>query len=172
MSHLHDTEPRWFAVKTRAKCEKFVRHALTKKGISVYVPLLRVLRRYTRSTRLVEKPLISGYVFVCITKADYVPVLETEHAVGFVRFDKDLLAIPEAEIAVLRRVTLEDGLEVTAVPGVFAEGDPVEILGGVLTGLQGRIVKTEGKRRFQVALEQLGYSLLITVDAGLLVVPR
>jgi len=29
-------------------------------------------------------------------------------------------------------------------------------------------MNTDGKRRFQVALERLGYSLLITVDAGLL----
>ncbi len=168
VNHLHHTEPRWFAVHTRARCEKFVQRALAKKSIHAYVPLSRVLRRYVRSTRLTEKPIIPGYVFVKITKTDYVPVLETENAVGFVRFDKDLLAIPEAEIDLLRRIALEDGLEVTAVPGLLAEGDPVEISGGALTGLRGYIVKTEGKRRFQVALERLGYSLLITVDAGLL----
>ncbi len=168
-NHLHDTEPRWFAVHTRAKCEKFVQRALAKKNIHAYVPLLRLLRRYVRSTRLTEKPVIPGYVFVKITKHEYLPVLETENAVGFVRFDKDLLAIPEAEIDLLRRIALEDGLDVTAVPGaLYAEGDPVEISGGALTGLRGHIVKMDGKRRFQVALERLGYSLLITVDVGLL----
>jgi hypothetical protein len=54
MNALHDTEPRWFAVRTRARCEKFVQRSLAKKGIHAYVPLLRVLRRYTRSTRLTE----------------------------------------------------------------------------------------------------------------------
>jgi len=167
-NHLHDTEPRWFAVHTRAKCEKFVQRALAKKNIHAYVPLLRLLRRYVRSTRLTEKPVIPGYVFVEITKSEYVPVLETENAVGFVRFNKDLLAIPEAEIGLLRRIALEDDLDVTAIPGLLTEGDPVEISGGALTGLRGHIVKTEGKRRFQIALERLGYSLLITVDEGLL----
>lgn len=165
---LHDTEPRWFAVKTRSKSEKFVQRMLAKKGIHAYVPLQRLMRRYTRSTRIVEKPLINCYVFVRIVKQDYVPVLETENVSGFIRFNKELIAIPEGEINVLRRITLEDGLEVEAVPGVLHAGDPVEITAGTLTGLRGHIVKQEGRQRFQVELEQLGYSLLITIDSAFL----
>lgn len=167
-NHLHDTELRWFAVQTRSKSEKFVQRVLTKKGIQVYVPLQRLMRRYTRSTRLVEKPLINCYVFVRITKAEYLPVLETENVSGFVRFNKKLIAIPEAEISLLKRVTLEDGLEVEAVPGALATGDPVEIRAGGLIGLRGQVVKVEGKHRFQVELKHLGHSLLMTVDSAIL----
>ena len=35
-------------------------------------------------------------------------------------------------------------------------------------GMRGRIVKVEGKRKLQVELGHLGYSLLITVDAAFL----
>jgi transcription antitermination factor NusG len=165
---LHEHEPRWFAVRTRSKSEKFVQRALAKKGIHAYLPLQQLLRRYTRSTRMVERPLINCYVFVRIVKDQYVPVLETENVAGFVRFSKNLLAIPEAEIEILRRITLEDGLDVEAVPGNFAEGDPVEISAGNLMGLKGRIVQAEGRRRFRVELQALGYDLLITVDAAFL----
>ena len=106
INHLHETEPKWFAVHTRSKSEKFVQRQLTKKGIHAYVPLQRLMRRYTRSTRIVEKPLINCYVFVQIVKREYVPVLETENVSGFIRFNKELIAIPEAEINVLRRITL------------------------------------------------------------------
>ncbi|MBK6931243.1 MAG: transcription termination/antitermination NusG family protein [Saprospirales bacterium] len=102
---LHPTERRWFAVYTRARSEKWVQRALTKKGIYAYVPLQRLYRRYTRSTRLTEKPLIPGYVFVHINWPDYIPVLETEHVAGFVRFSKNLIAIPGPEIVLLRRIT-------------------------------------------------------------------
>lgn len=165
INHLHDTEPRWFAVQTRSKSEKFVQRSLAKKGIHAYVPLQRLMRRYTRSTRIVEKPLINCYVFVRIVKKDYIPVLETENVSGFIRFNKELIAIPEEEINVLRRITLEEGLEVEAVPGVFHAGDPVEITAGSLTGLRGHIVKQAGRQRFQVELERLGYTLLITIDS-------
>lgn len=168
INQLHETEPRWFAVRTRSKSEKFVQRLLAKKGIQAWVPLQKLMRRYARSTRTVEKPLINAYVFVKITKEHYLPVLETQHTAGFVRFDKHLYAIPEREIDILKRVTLEDGLEVEAIPGAFAAGDAVEIAAGNLMGLRGQVVKVEGKRKFQIALEQLGYSLLITVDVAFL----
>ncbi len=169
INHLHLSEPRWFAVRTRSKSEKMVQRMLEKKGISAWLPLQKLLRRYTRSTRMTEKPLLNGYVFVRIVQGQYVRVLETEHVAGFVRFSKDLIAVPQAEIDILKRITLEEGLEVEAVPGVaFAEGDPVEISAGNLMGLAGRVVRSEGKRKFQVELQHLFHSLLITVDAAFL----
>lgn len=168
VNHLHETEPRWFAVRTRSKSEKFVQRVLTKKGVQAYLPLQKLMRRYTRSTRTVEKPLINCYVFVRIKREQYLPVLETENVTGFVKFNKDLRAIPEGEMEVMRRITLEDNLDVEAVLGSFSEGDTVEIAAGNLAGMKGRIVKLEGKRKFQVELLTLGYSLLISIDGAFL----
>lgn len=167
-NHLHDSEQRWFAVHTRSRSEKFVQRMLTKKGIHAWLPLQRLLRRYTRSTRTVEKPLINSYVFVKITKSEYLPVLETENVAGFVRFSKNLISIPEGEIEILRRITMETEIDVAVVPGAFTEGDMVEISAGNLMGLRGQILKIEGKRKMQVVLEHIGYSLLISVDAAFL----
>lgn len=168
INHLHETHPRWFAVHTRSKSEKFVQRILAKKGIRAYVPLQKLMRRYTRSTRVVEMPLIHGYVFVHITKGAYLPILETENVVGFVKSNKALRAIPEPEIELLRRITLEDGLDLSVVPGRFGEGESVEITAGNLIGMKGQIIREESARKFQIELFNLGFSLLITVDAAFL----
>jgi transcription antitermination factor NusG len=168
INQLDENEPRWFAVYTRSKSEKLVQRMLSKKGLHAYLPIQRLMRHYTRSTRMVEKPLINCYVFVRIVKNQYVPVLETEHVKGFVKFNKNMIAIPEHEIDILRRITLEDGLDVEVIEGHLAEGDPVEISAGALMGMKGRIVKSEGKRKFQVELSYLFHSLLITIDAAFL----
>ncbi len=168
VNHLHETTPRWFAVHTRSRSEKFVQRMLAKKGIHAYLPLQKLMRRYTRSTRQVEKPLINCYVFVLITKEAYLPVLETENVAGFVKSRNDLRAIPEAEMEIMRRITLEADLDLEVFAGHFNEGEPVEITAGNLIGLKGRIVKAEGKRKFQIELLSLGYSLLISVDAAFL----
>jgi transcription antitermination factor NusG len=118
--------------------------------------------------RTVEQPLINCYVFVKIAKPEYVPVLETEHVAGFIRFNQNLIAIPEAEMEVLRRITLESDIEVQAVPGYFGEGDLVEIAKGNLTGLKGRIARVEGKHQLVVELTHIGYALLLTVDSTFL----
>ena len=164
INQLHETEARWFAIHTRSKCEKLVVNLLGKKQIEAYVPLVRTVRKYTRKIKKIEKPLISCYVFVRIVKADYIPVLETENVAAFVRFSRNLIAIPEEEINTLRRIVLESDIELEAIPGFFAPGDPVTISAGPLTGLNGSVVKPEGKRKFQVSLDRMGYTLLITID--------
>lgn len=165
---MHESEPRWFAVYTRYKSEKMVHQLLSNKKIHSYVPLQKVTRRYVRKIKVHDIPLISCYVFVKIIKDEYVPVLETENVVKFIRFAKSLYAIPEDEIDILRRIVGEDGLEIHAEPGVFHEGDMVEIISGRLTGIKGRLVEKTGKKQMVIELENIGYSLRLNVDVSLL----
>jgi transcription antitermination factor NusG len=166
-NHLHDTEPRWFAVYTNYKREKLVEKMLTQKRIECYLPIQRVTRRYVRKVRTLELPLISCYIFVKITKKEYVSVLETEYVLKFTKIAQNLLSIPESEIETMKRVVGE-GLEVTIEPTAMQEGDEVEITSGNLTGLKGRLVSIEGKKQMVVELEQMGYSLRMNIDASLL----
>ena len=166
-NHLHDTDKRWFAVYTRYKSEKVVKQLLDSKQIDNYLPLQKVVRRYTRKIKTHYIPLISCYIFVRINKGDYVPVLETENVVNFLRFAKNLLSIPEEEIEILKRV-VGDGEDVEAEPGLLHEGDAVEVIGGKLTGLKGRLVEKQGKKQMIVELENLGYTLRLNIDVSLL----
>ena len=100
---LHTSEPRWFAVYTKYKREKLVSKYLVDKGIVSYLPLQKVTRMYTRKIKKVELPLINCYIFVCITREQYVRVLETPDVVHFVKIAKDLISIPEKEIDILRK---------------------------------------------------------------------
>jgi transcription antitermination factor NusG len=93
--------------------------------------------------------------------------METENVVRFIRFARNLLSIPESEINILRRVVGEN-LEVEAEAGILRQGDLVEVIGGKLTGLQGRLVDQQGKKQMVVELENVGYSLKISVDTNLL----
>lgn len=166
-NHLHETEKRWFAVYTRYKSEKVVSQFLNQKEIENYLPLQKVVRRYTRKIKTHNLPLIPCYIFVRIVKKEYVPVLETENVVKFLRFSKNLLSIPEEEIDILRRV-VGDGEEVEAEVGVYHEGDLVEVVGGKLTGLKGRLVEKQGKKQMLIELENVGYTLRMNIDVSLL----
>lgn len=165
-NHLDEQEPRWFAVYTRYKREKLVARTLREKGVEVYLPLLHYTRRYTRKVKHVEIPLISCYIFVRITKPQYIPVLDTPDVVQFVRFSKNLISIPEREIQIMQRVVGER-MEVEAEPSQFVEGQDVEIIAGNLTGLKGKLIN-KGNKNFLVELESLSYNMLMQVDPALL----
>ena len=167
-NHLDPADPRWFAIYTRFKCEKMAFHQLARKGISVYLPLQKHTRRYTRKIRTVELPLISCYLFVKIVKDQYVPVLETENVQGFVKFAQNLISIPDHEIDLMKRI-LGENWEVQAERTTFVAGDEVEISVGNLLGMKGTLVEVkDDKPQVLVELERLGYTLRISVDKSIL----
>lgn len=167
VNHLSDTEARWFAVYTKFRREKLVRKRLRERGIEVYLPLQSKTHKYQRKIKHVELPLINCYIFTKITKQEYIPVLETPDVVYFVRIAKDLIAIPDSEIETMKRVVGE-GKDIEVQEGSYQMGDEVEIIGGNLTGLKGWLVSTENEKNLVIELENLGYSLRMTVEPNLL----
>ena len=167
-NHLDKEVPKWFAVYTSYKREKLVAKMLSQKGIENYLPLQKVVRRYNRKIRTQELPLINCYIFVRIIKGQYVPVLETEYVHKFTKIANNLLSIPDHEIETLKRIVGEEGLELSLEQERLNIGDQVEIIAGNLIGIQGRLVAEDGKNKVIVDLENVGYSLKMTIEASLL----
>lgn len=164
-NHLDSAEAKWFAVYTKYKREKVILKDLNRKGIQAYLPIQKLTRIYASKKKKVEMPLISCYIFVKITKPDYLHVLQTESVVNFVRIAKNLISIPEREIEIMRQVVGE-GIQITAEPSsALNRGDKVAIVGGNLTGLTGTLVDNHGEKEVIINLESMGYSLRMTLDA-------
>jgi transcription antitermination factor NusG len=169
INQISKTEKRWFAVYTKYKCEKYVSNLLSKKQIESYVPLMTRTRRYDRKIKQYEVPLINCYVFAYITEDQYVHTLETEYVMKFLRHGKDLFAIPQGEIDVLKRIT---GVikEVTSLEKSALDiGEEVEVVSGSLAGLKGKIIGKAAKRSFVVELTNIGFQFRIEIDLELLV---
>ncbi len=167
ITHLHDTEARWFAVRTRFKSEKTAEKLLLQKRIACFLPIQHYSKCWGRKTKHFAVPLISGYIFVKIVKSDYIKVLETEGVVTFIRFAKNLIAIPDFEIELLNRI-ISEAIEVVSQPITqFTVGQQVEIAAGNLAGVRGTLVRIENKNQIVVELPNLGYALQFTIDASL-----
>lgn len=168
INQLHENQLRWFAIYSAFKKEKFAKKLLEKKGIETYLPLQKVVRRYERKIKKLEIPLINCYLFVRITKQDYVSVLETDYISRFVKIGKDLLAIPDEEIEIMQRI-LGENVAVEIEQNKFYQGDNVIITKGNLIGLTGKLVAFQGKEKVVVSLNTIGYSIQIEMDKSLLI---
>ncbi len=155
-------DSQWYAVYVKYKCEKLVANLLTRKGIKAYVPLKTVFRIKGKQKRRVLLPLISSYVFVKISKNEYVTVLETNKVLNFVKFANSLISIPEREIDILKRVVGDIQLNVLAHPTQINKGDKVRIVSGSLAGLNGELKDIRGNQQVLIELHHIGYNLLIT----------
>lgn len=165
-SNLSLTKARWFAVYCKFKCEKQIVQHLTQKGIEAYVPLLSETKRYIRKTKVVQKPLFTCYVFVKIIKADYVKVLQTDHVIQFVKINKELIAIPDEEINLLKRIVGE--IQEIELDEQLVPGTPVEIISGNLTGIQGTLLETLSDKNFLVELDHIGFNLRMHIPRSYL----
>ena len=162
INDLSQDESKWFAIYTKYKCEKYVVEQLSKKGIGAYVPIIQKVKKYASRVKKYDLPLLNNYVFVKITKEEYVRVLETQYVLNFVKQRRNLISIPEEEILILKKVVGE--LEgVTAGNIEFGRGDLVEIVGGNLTGIRGILEEKSGKSRFTIKLTSVGIQLSINV---------
>lgn len=167
-NHLNDTEPRWFAVRTRFRDEKVALKMLTTYGITTYLPIQKLTRRYGKKVRHVELPLINSFVFVKICSHEYKIVLQTEYVTGFLKLGQNMLAIPDEQIELMRRL-LGEGVELTVEPTMrYEKGDWVEVTAGSLLGLRGTLVNIQGKDKMLVELVNSGYTLQISIDKALL----
>ena len=168
INQLSESEFRWFAVYTKYKCEKYVADHLNKKNVQTYLPLIQKTRRYTRKVKHLEVPMINCYVFVYIIQSQYIPTLETEYVMKFLRHGKDLIAIPQHEIDLLKRVAgFVDEVEVLNTE-LFVEGEEVEVISGHLTGIRGILIAKEGKKSFVIELKSIAYQFRINIDPKIL----
>src|SRR5579862_7188817 len=53
----------WYALLTQARHEKIVAQRLRERGVTVFLPLLTQVHRWSDRKKIVELPLFSCYVF-------------------------------------------------------------------------------------------------------------
>jgi transcription antitermination factor NusG len=93
----------WYAIRVKSRTEKKVNADLLDLGIDSYLPLQRRLRIWSDRKKWVEMPLISGYVFVHISRKEYEIVLRTMNVVCYVFFQGKAAIINDKDILTLKR---------------------------------------------------------------------
>jgi transcription antitermination factor NusG len=154
-------------VKTKIKCEKFVRDRLHAMGIEAFVPLRKRTARYNRKVKTYELPLISCYTFVRFDHERRNDVLALPYVQGMLRTENKDCTVSEREIQWLQKISGTD-LEVKTEVLSMQPGEKVILAYGQLAGMEGTIVSQYSKHEVAVALESLGLQMVIRVEASML----
>jgi transcription antitermination factor NusG len=152
---------KWYAVYTKSRAEKKVLIELEFQNIEAYLPLQKKLRQWSDRKKWIEVPLISGYIFVCITGKEYDKVLKTNGVVTYVRFEGKAAIIPDIQINFIKKMLSQTEMNIEVSSQQFIPGDIVEVSAGPLIGLTGTLVSFKGKKRVAVQIEQLNLSLIV-----------
>lgn len=161
---LNVMDKKWKVILVPHRREKFVGEILSRLDLECYIPLIRKTKKYQRKIKFFDIPLISNYVFVKITTAEEIKILQTPNVQGFLTFGKRKATVPENEINILRRICNE-GVNVDFGNETHVEvGQEVEIVSGNLTGIKGKIIQNCGPKQVLIELTSIGLSLRIHIN--------
>ncbi|NMC39985.1 MAG: UpxY family transcription antiterminator [Bacteroidales bacterium] len=159
---ISEAKVRWYAVYTRPRAEKLVFKRFEESGIEAFLPMQKTLRQWSDRKKIVEKPLLSSYIFVKVNPKHFPWVYKTFGVVKFVTFEGKPVSIPQYQIDNLRLLVNSDSeIEVNSVK--YEPGDLVEVVSGSLIGLKGELVGKGSGKRFIIRIEELGKNITVKI---------
>lgn len=153
---------KWYAVYTRPRAEKQVSARLEESGIEVFLPLQKTIRKWSDRKKVVEKPILSSYVFVKVRTRQFPSVYRTSGIVKFVTFEGNPVPIPQCQIDNLRLLVNSDA-EIEVTGDKFKPGDMVEVVSGSLAGLKGELTGRGSRKRMIIRIDEIGKNIIVKI---------
>jgi transcription antitermination factor NusG len=156
-------EKRWYTVYTRTRHEKSVAEHCSQRGITAFLPLYQVQRRWKQRLAEVLLPLFPSYLFIHIALQDRFRILGLPGTLSLVSFNNIPAVVPECQIESLKQATILGRAE----PYVYLHsGRRVRVTAGPLVGLEGIIVEIKNRVQVIVSFEWMARSVAVSLDAA------
>ncbi len=153
----------WYSVQTRYRFERKVTDQLQRKGLQVFLPLLRELHPWSDRCQPVYVPLFSGYTFVRfeLSAGLRLELLHTGGVIGLISARGVAIPIPAKQIDDLQRLLSQ---KVPCSLHAFLKvGQRVRVRGGCLDGLEG-IMEQCGEKNLVISIESIQRAVAITIE--------
>jgi transcription antitermination factor NusG len=152
----------WFAVRVRARWEKFVASMAEDRGFEIFLPVYRVRRRWSDREKWIAMPLIPGYVFCRLPLRGRAALLTIPGVLHLVSRGPIPLLMDDAEIAAMQAAA-EYGSD--AQPAPFLEtGRHVRVERGPLAGCQGIVAEIGERKRLVLSFGLLRRAIAVDLD--------
>lgn len=163
---LTDEQKRWFAFYVKPNCERKVLADMEKAAIEGYLPLQHQTRIWGGKKRKVQKPLIRSYVFAKVNRNEYYEKIRyMQKIVKIVTIGTEIICITENEINWLKALETNNATIEMADNSRIIIGQRVKIANGLYAGLEGNVIKEQGKNRFGIVIESLQTAFLLDISA-------
>lgn len=153
-----DNQKQWFAARTRANQELSLRDSLKKRDVTHYLPTHIVIRRVKDRVKRVEVPIVNNLIFVRATKQQAFALVK-DHALKlhYIRDSEtgSLLVVPDKQMEDFMFVMDLSPTAVRCCESACAPGDKVRIIKGQLSGVEGEMVRVEGKTHVVIRIPQV-----------------
>jgi transcription antitermination factor NusG len=154
----------WLAAYTRSRHEQQVSKELQAKCVEHLLPTYERLARWTDRVKRSRAPLFPGYVFVRVSDAERVRVLETTGVVSLVSRAGKAVPLSPEEVAQLRVCCLA-AHNIEPHP-YLRVGRRVRVKHGPFAGWEGTLVEKHNSRRLVITIEQIMKAVAVNIDGA------
>jgi transcription antitermination factor NusG len=142
--------------------ERSVALAVRCKGYEALLPLYRAEHKWSDRMKLIELPLLPGYIFCRLEAENRLPLLTIPGVVHFVGVGNTPVPVADSEIDALQAAIKS---ELKVEPWPFVEvGQRVQVESGPLGGIEGYLVNAAQRHRIVVNLSALRRSVAVEID--------
>ena len=156
----------WIVVRSKPRAEKVAFDQLMKKGINVYLPLVKKRQKWSDRKKWVELPLFSNYLFAKVELKNSIYILQTHGVSSIVKFKGTVATVQESVVNSIRWA-LEGGYELEPTE-YFLKGDEVEVIEGPMKGTKGVVVELKGVERLVLKIDALQQAVSVHIDTKFL----
>ena len=148
----------WFAARTRANQELGLRNSLLKLEIKHYLPTQVIIRQISGRIKQVEVPIIKNLIFIKTTMQGAFS-LTKEYAlkISYIKDSENgsLLVVPEKQMIDFMFLMDFSKDAIHQCSEQFVKGDRVKIVKGELSGIEGELIRLEGKSYVLLRIPQV-----------------
>jgi transcription antitermination factor NusG len=151
---------RWWVLRTRPRAEKALARHLLGRNLGFFLPQYKKRSRTAASYH----PLFAGYMFLHGDADDRVHALETNQVAQVISVEDQMQL--HSDLVRVHGLMLTDAAlspEERLQPGML-----VEIVGGPLMGMKGKIVTRQNKLRFLVEVRFLQQGVSVDVESWMI----
>lgn len=164
---MQSPSKQWLVVYTKPNWEKKVHSLLLKQQIESWCPLQKIEKQWSDRKKIIEIPLFKSYVFVRISKEEYLKVFKTEGVLHFVMYLGKPAVVKESEINLIKKFIVE-AAQITLQPiETLQPNTLVKIKYGIFMDNTGMVVKNNNKKVY-VQLKSLGKVMIVQFPANYL----
>lgn len=155
------TARQWYIAYTLPKHEKVIAQRLNLEQIPTYVPLYSETRTWRNRRVRLELPLLPCYIFVKMLIESKARLLSAPGVVRLLTAGGTAVIFPDEEMDSLQSSLMKW----SARPYPFHDaGKRIRLKSGPFAGLEGTILRRNGKRKLIVTLDLINSSMSLDLD--------
>lgn len=158
----------WKVIYVSSRAEKKVGERLSHAGIENYVPLKREMKQWSDRKKMVESPMINGYVFVRPDALQRDQVLQHQGVLNYVRYNGGDAQVREIEIEALKSIEAKGYFVEGHFGSDLKAGDATIIQAGPFKGLRGQVQTAGDKEIYTIVIDSIDYSLSLQLPREIL----